>query len=146
MVWLAILFALHLVVHRAPSAKAGARCLMFARLIPIRCSWIGALLVGATFLIAQDASRQLRSYAYLPLLVLAGVGPILLSLRPLWTAIRVYRPEWALRHRVILMASTLLVLTVLVGSIDFAARNAGYLLFVKTGRCVGETCGFSLWT
>ncbi|MBE7506520.1 MAG: hypothetical protein HS101_09570 [Planctomycetia bacterium] len=144
--WLAIMVAMRLLVRRTSRAKDGIQCLRIACLIPIRYSWIGALLLAAAFFVAPDASRQLRSHAYSPLLVLAVAGPILVSLRPLWSAMRAFHPEWTCRRRVILMASTLLALTVLVGSIDFAARYTRFYFFLKTGRWIGETCNFSLWT
>lgn len=143
--WLAIAVAMKLLVRHVPSARMGAISLNGACMIPVRWAWIGAMIVGVTFLVAPDESRNLRSQAYLPLLVLSICGPVFVAIRPAWKAMEILRSGWGWRFRAFVFASILLMVTTLVISIDLAARYTGYIFFVKTGQWVGETSNFSLW-
>jgi len=144
MAWLAITVARSLLVRHAPSAKPGAQCLNRACMIPVRWAWIGGLLVCATFLAAPDATRGIRSQAFLPLFALGVSGPVLVSLRPVWTALRTLHPGWGLSFRLFVLVSAFLGVAALVVSVDVAARYSGLYFFEKTGHWLGETSKFSL--
>jgi hypothetical protein len=92
--WLAVTLAAHGVLEwahrgtgstslgRGCAARAGLVSLRRACIIPLRATCVGALMISAIFLLAPDATRTFRHFAYYALLAIGTAGPVLVAIRP----------------------------------------------------------------